>query len=162
MLRFEPPVELQLAPGRLLRWQQHEAVRLRVAAGRVWITRCGDPDDHFLDAGQHMLLAPRAQVLVGAERAGARILIETAPASQGNAGPSQVSLTPAGGGGPGLARPWGCSEEGAQVVDRRVVGEAAQPHVARPPGLLQQVRQLGAAAVGLHRRLGGILAQAAR
>lgn len=134
MLRFEPPVELQLAPGRLLRWQQHEPVRLRVAAGRVWITRCGDPDDHFLDAGEHMLLAPRAQVLIGAERAGARVLIETDLAS----------------------------EEGAQVVDRRVVGEAAQPHVARPPGLLQQVRQLGAAAVGLHRRLGGILAQAAR
>lgn len=77
MLRFEPPVELQLAPGRLMRWQQHAPVRLRVAAGRVWVTQASDPDDHFLERGDSMLLAPRAGVLIGAEHE-ARIVFEVA------------------------------------------------------------------------------------
>lgn len=75
MLHFEPPVALQLPPGRLLRWRQREAVRLRVDAGRVWVTQARDPDDHFLDVGESMLLAPHAQVLIGAEGA-AQIVFE--------------------------------------------------------------------------------------
>lgn len=77
MLRFEPPVVLQLSPGRLMRWQQRDAVRLRVDAGRVWVTQASDPDDHFLERGDSMLLAPRAGVLIGAER-DARIVFEAA------------------------------------------------------------------------------------
>lgn len=126
------PLETTLAPGRLLRWNARESVRLRVAAGRVWVTQAHDPDDHFLDAGATLLLSPAAQVLIGAERDGARIRLERA------------------------------SEEGAQVVDRRVVGEAAQLHVARQPGVAQRVVDLRDAAVRLHQRLGRILAQAAR
>ncbi|MBX3606070.1 MAG: DUF2917 domain-containing protein [Piscinibacter sp.] len=79
MLNFEPPVALQLPTGRLMRWRQREAVRLRVDAGRVWITQARDPDDHFLGAGETMLLAPHAQVLIGAE-APAQIVFECAAA----------------------------------------------------------------------------------
>lgn len=67
MLKLQPPLVLQLSDGQLLRWTQAVAVRLRVVAGRVWVTRPGDPDDHFLDAGDHLRLDARSQVLIGAE-----------------------------------------------------------------------------------------------
>ena len=50
MLQLPTPLVLHLDDGQLLRWTQAVAVRLRVIAGRVWVTRPGDPDDHFLDA----------------------------------------------------------------------------------------------------------------
>jgi Protein of unknown function (DUF2917) len=67
MLNFKPPVVLQLSAGQLLNWHQSAPVQLRVLRGRVWVTRTGDLDDHFLDAGQGMRLAPRAGALIGAE-----------------------------------------------------------------------------------------------
>lgn len=80
MLNFDTPVVLPLRPGQLLRWQQAAPVLLRVLHGRVWITRAGDLDDHFLDAGQQLRLAPRTPVLIGAEGA-AQVMIDTeAPA----------------------------------------------------------------------------------
>jgi len=76
MLNFKPPVVLQLSDGQLLNWRQSAPVRLRVLRGRVWVTRSGDLDDHFLDAGQVMRLAPRAGVLIGAEGP-AQLVFET-------------------------------------------------------------------------------------
>lgn len=67
MLKFSTPVVLHLADGQLLRWNQAVAVTLRVTAGRVWVTQPGDPDDHFVDAGGVLPLAPRSAVLIGAE-----------------------------------------------------------------------------------------------
>ncbi len=67
MLKLPAPLVLQLADGQLLRWHQAMAVRLRVIAGRVWVTRPGDPDDHFLDAGDQLRLDARSRVLIGAE-----------------------------------------------------------------------------------------------
>ncbi len=67
MLRLQPPLVLQLSDGQLLRWTQAVAVRLRVVAGRVWVTRPGDLDDHFLDAGDQLRLDARSRVLIGAE-----------------------------------------------------------------------------------------------
>lgn len=67
MLKLQMPLVLQLSDGQLLRWTQAVAVRLRVVAGRVWITRPGDPDDHFLDAGDQLRLDARSPVLIGAE-----------------------------------------------------------------------------------------------
>jgi len=46
--------------------QQARALRggvLRVAAGRVWLTRAGEPDDHVLRAGESIRLAPGQTVL---------------------------------------------------------------------------------------------------
>lgn len=67
MLKLPTPLVLHLADGQLLRWNQAVAVSLRVTAGRVWVTQPGDPDDHFVDAGGALTLAPRSAVLIGAE-----------------------------------------------------------------------------------------------
>jgi ferric-dicitrate binding protein FerR (iron transport regulator) len=67
MLKLQPPLVLQLTDGQLLCWQQAVAVRLRVLAGRVWVTRPGDLDDHFLGAGEQLRLDARSRVLIGAE-----------------------------------------------------------------------------------------------
>jgi hypothetical protein len=67
MLKLPTPLVLQLNDGQLLRWTQAVAVHLRVVTGRVWVTRPGDPDDHFLDAGDQLRLDARSRVLIGAE-----------------------------------------------------------------------------------------------
>lgn len=75
MLKLATPFVLQLSDGQLLHWRQAVAVRLRVVSGRVWLTRPGDPDDHFLGAGDELPLAPGGAVLIGAEGA-AQVAIE--------------------------------------------------------------------------------------
>lgn len=75
MLKLPTPLVLQLADGQLLRWHQAVAVTLQVRRGRVWVTRTGDADDHFLDAGDVLPLAPGGGVLIGAEGA-AQVAIE--------------------------------------------------------------------------------------
>ena len=77
MLKLPTPLVLYLDDGQLLRWTQAVAVRLRVIAGRVWVTRPGDPDDHFLDAGDQLRLDARTRVLIGAEGA-AQLAVDAA------------------------------------------------------------------------------------
>lgn len=67
MLEFQRPVVLQLAAGELLPWRERRPVWLSVVQGRVWVTRSGDLDDHFLDAGQAIRLTPGERAVVGAE-----------------------------------------------------------------------------------------------
>jgi hypothetical protein len=50
-------------------------VQLCVEQGMVWVTRAGDLDDHFLGAGDVMLLEHGADALVGVD-APARLRIE--------------------------------------------------------------------------------------
>jgi hypothetical protein len=68
--RVLPPFEAVLPAGSL-RWlpAAAEPRRLQVLAGLVWLTREGDPLDHWLLAGDDFLLAPGARVLVQAEAA---------------------------------------------------------------------------------------------
>jgi len=47
------------------RLRSRHAGRLSVSAGRVWITREGDLDDHVLDVGQGLAVAADQQVVVG-------------------------------------------------------------------------------------------------
>ncbi|MED5620595.1 DUF2917 domain-containing protein [Ideonella sp. BN130291] len=61
------PTLLQLREGQHLRCNDEHPVRLSVLQGRVWLTRAGDPDDHFLVAGQSMALAAGAQAVLSAE-----------------------------------------------------------------------------------------------
>ena len=67
MLQLHTPLVLQLSDGQLLRWTQAAAVTLRVIAGRVWVTRPGDLDDHFLDAGDQLQIDARSRTLISAE-----------------------------------------------------------------------------------------------
>ena len=52
---------LTLAPGR--------GQRLRVIAGRLWVTQSGRPDDHFLSAGHSLTLDSPGHVVAQAEGA---------------------------------------------------------------------------------------------
>lgn len=48
----EPAPRVLPVNGASVSWRVHRAVRLRVFGGRVWITRDGCPDDHWLEPGQ--------------------------------------------------------------------------------------------------------------
>ena len=66
---------LQLTRGQLVAWEQPRAMRLRVLAGIVWVTRERDLGDHFLHAGDNFALHPRSRTLIQAERE-ARLIVE--------------------------------------------------------------------------------------
>ena len=66
---------LQLNRGELIAWEQPQAMRLRVLAGLVWVTRERDLGDHFLHAGDSFALQPRSRTLIQAERE-ARLIVE--------------------------------------------------------------------------------------
>lgn len=66
-VRFNPPVTLRLIEGEVLAWHQG-AARVRVMAGRVWITRQGDLADHFLGLGQSFELRREHGTVIGIEQ----------------------------------------------------------------------------------------------
>lgn len=68
------PLDLQLAVGELHRWRSARPVELQVLAGRVWITQSGDEDDHFLAAGDTLVLRRGALALIEAQ-SGARLRV---------------------------------------------------------------------------------------
>ena len=70
---------LQLQGGELL---PLHGVQLRVEQGMVWVTCAGDLDDHFLGAGDVMLLERGVDALVGVD-APARLRIVPHPSSLG-------------------------------------------------------------------------------
>jgi hypothetical protein len=67
MFRFSSPVTLRLGRGELMTWKQGLA-RVRVVSGCAWVTQRGDPEDHFLHAGQSFELRHNASALIGAEQ----------------------------------------------------------------------------------------------
>ena len=82
MLQLQTPLVLQLSDGQLLRWTQAMAVTLRVIAGRVWVTRTGDLDDHFLDAGDQLRLE-EATILRSVRKTGRLLVVHEAAAPCG-------------------------------------------------------------------------------
>ena len=66
---------LQLTRGELIAWEQPQAMRLRVLAGLLWVTRERDLGDHFLHAGDCFALHPRSRTLIQAER-DTRLIVE--------------------------------------------------------------------------------------
>ncbi|MGN6388460.1 MAG: DUF2917 domain-containing protein [Burkholderiaceae bacterium] len=52
--------------GRVLSVRDPAAVGLRVAAGRVWVTVAGSPDDHWLEPGDEFDLGTTRHVVVEA------------------------------------------------------------------------------------------------
>jgi len=53
-----------LSPGTTLRLHQAAGQRLVVLSGRVWLTEPGDPDDHFLHAGESHPIASNGPVVI--------------------------------------------------------------------------------------------------
>jgi Protein of unknown function (DUF2917) len=58
---------LHLSTGQLCACHPRAAGQLRVVAGRAWVTRHGDLDDHFIGPGEVLDLPAARPVLVGAE-----------------------------------------------------------------------------------------------
>ena len=75
---------LQLTRGELIAWDRPHAMRLRVLAGLVWVTRARDLGDHFLHAGDSFALHPRSRTLIQAERE-TRLVVE--PVTSDRSGP---------------------------------------------------------------------------
>jgi hypothetical protein len=85
MLQLPDPLVLHLQDGELL---PMDGVRLRVEAGRVWVTRRDDLDDHFLDAGAAIDLPTGCGALVSGEGAArVRLSARARPGAQ----PRQVN-----------------------------------------------------------------------
>ena len=58
-----PNQPFELPPGQALRLPARPQALLQVLRGRVWLTCAGDPDDHFLAAGQHWPLGAAGVVI---------------------------------------------------------------------------------------------------
>lgn len=58
---------VNLAPGELRRLDGAAGLRLELLQGRLWLTQPGDPDDHFLRAGQGLRLQAGRGVLLQSE-----------------------------------------------------------------------------------------------
>lgn len=55
--------------------------KLEVLHGRVWVTRSGDPEDHFVDLGQSVVIPASGRVLVEALGDGQTALVAWRPGS---------------------------------------------------------------------------------
>ena len=67
MFRFDTLPDVRLAAGDLIAWRQPRGVRLRVLTGRLWVTRAGDLDDHFLHPSDVLALPPGMAAWIGGE-----------------------------------------------------------------------------------------------
>lgn len=67
MQRPPLPSTIRLAAGAVRRLPPARAGWLSVVRGRVWLTRSGEPADHFLVAGQSLRLPAGAELWLGAE-----------------------------------------------------------------------------------------------
>ena len=71
----DPPV-LSLARRTTLRLRLRRGSRITVGAGRIWLTECGDLDDHFIEAGaDHVVRRGGPVVLEGDSALPARVRI---------------------------------------------------------------------------------------
>lgn len=55
---------LDLAPGATLRLPEYARLLLLLQRGRLWLTRCGDPADHFYEAGARAVLDGRRAAVI--------------------------------------------------------------------------------------------------
>lgn len=60
-------MDITLSPGAHLQWRCPWPIELQVRAGRLWLTRAGQPEDHFLEAGHRLRLPARQAVTLSAE-----------------------------------------------------------------------------------------------
>ncbi len=73
---------LVLRPGQATTLPELPAHELLVLQGRLWLTRSGDPGDHFLDPGERFPLPRHGRTVIEADGALVRCrLLPLAPAS---------------------------------------------------------------------------------
>lgn len=79
---------IELPAGRAVTLPTGSGHALRVTEGRIWLTQSGDPDDHFIDAGERVPLGDgRGSVVIEAVGGAARCRMEVAQLATGNAQP---------------------------------------------------------------------------
>jgi hypothetical protein len=66
-------LDLELPPGAALTLPPLAALDLHLLSGRLWLTRSGDPDDHFVEAGSRLLLDGHGCVVENDSRTPARL-----------------------------------------------------------------------------------------
>lgn len=78
-----PPIDTATERIVTLRAEQvarvNGAARLHIARGLLWLTVDGQPDDHWLGAGEHFTLGRGARAWVQAMRAPASVVVAEAP-----------------------------------------------------------------------------------
>jgi Protein of unknown function (DUF2917) len=67
-------LQLHLQVGEVIRAQQRS--RIRVLTGRLWLTRAGDAEDHFMEAGDDAQLMPEDAPLMEAVNGGVLMSLE--------------------------------------------------------------------------------------
>lgn len=77
MSSLSTAASILLSDGELLRCADRGCT-LHVLRGRVWLTRAGDADDHFLHAGQSMRLAAGARAVLSADGGPAEVRLQVA------------------------------------------------------------------------------------
>ena len=110
------PLVLPAGTARTLAWPHDGPLRLRVLHGRLWLTRSGDPADHFIAAGDDLLLSgtsghdvvvecdgPEAAVFELIDlRVPQAVGADQAPSAATTGAPSSVAASPAGSGAAAL------------------------------------------------------------
>lgn len=102
------PLVLSAGTARTLAWPHDGPLRLRVLHGRLWLTRSGDPADHFIAAGDDLLLNGTGShdVVVecdGPEAAVFELIDLRVPQTTGaDQAPSAAAASPAGSGSAAL------------------------------------------------------------
>lgn len=82
----------ELAPGQALTLAAGRAPRrLVVTAGRLWLTLTGGVDDHWLQAGEGLTLAPGQAAVVEAWPQAAFQLLQPAPVARPAASPARAA-----------------------------------------------------------------------
>ena len=119
-------LELDLAPGTTLRLPRHTPVTVLLHSGRLWLTRRGDADDHFITAGSTLALdGSDEEVVVECDSPGpARLGLQV-----GAAGPSPLSRL----------RTWLRQAAQARLPD---LDEHALRDIGAPPTLQRAARAL--------------------
>jgi quercetin dioxygenase-like cupin family protein len=60
----------ELARGEVIALHGRRGQILQVSAGRVWLTQSGDPDDHFVAAGEQLALRRNDRVVIEGDSEG--------------------------------------------------------------------------------------------
>ncbi|MCA0239398.1 MAG: DUF2917 domain-containing protein [Proteobacteria bacterium] len=74
---MDTDLDLELPPGAALTLPPRAALHLHLLSGRLWLTRSGDPDDHFIDPGSRLLLDGRGCVVENDSGTSARLRLRS-------------------------------------------------------------------------------------
>ncbi|MFT3818106.1 MAG: DUF2917 domain-containing protein [Rubrivivax sp.] len=72
-MNFDLDLDFELAPGAAFSLPPLAALDLQLLSGRLWLTRRGDPDDHFVEAGSRLRLDGSGCVVENDSRTPARL-----------------------------------------------------------------------------------------